>query len=114
MPIMAYRATVDDHAGTPPRLRVSGRNGYRGGIAGAAHLDPLHRAAQASSSSSAQDRPSLHLSERSSPVKNRKRQIRTYGSVRGEDGNILAYSALVFGGAVSVYRVAQLAGQPIW
>jgi len=26
-------------------------------------------------------------------VKNRKREIRTSGSVRGEDGNILTYSA---------------------
>src|SRR5262245_19719656 len=59
-----------------------------------AHLDPLHRAAQAPPSSSGQDRPSLHLSERSSPVKNRKREICTSGSVRGEGGNILTYSAL--------------------
>src|SRR5262249_17425347 len=58
------------------------------------HLDPLHRAAQAPPSSSGQDRPSLHLSERSSPLKNRKREICTSGSVRGEGGNILTYSAL--------------------
>jgi hypothetical protein len=35
--------------------------------------------------------------ERTSPVKNRKREIRTSGSVRGEDGNILTYSAMTVG-----------------
>src|SRR5262245_35732442 len=38
---------------------------------------------------------SVRCCERSSPVKNRKREIRTSGSVRGEDGNILNYSASV-------------------
>ena len=33
-------------------------------------------------------------SQRSSPAKNRMREFRTSGSVRGEGGNILAYSAL--------------------
>src|SRR5262249_43394819 len=38
---------------------------------------------------------SVRCCERSSPVKNRKREIRTSGSVRGEDGNILTYSAML-------------------
>src|ERR1700730_12730005 len=33
-------------------------------------------------------------SQRSSPAKNRMREFRTSGSVRGEGGNILAYSAV--------------------
>ena len=43
------------------------------------------------------DRPSLHLRERNSSMKNRKRETCTSGSVRDEDGNILIYSANVGG-----------------
>ena len=35
----------------------------------------------------------MPLPEQSLRVKNRMREIRTYGSVRGGDGNIPAYSA---------------------
>ena len=38
-------------------------------------------------------RPPLHRRERSSPVKNRKREICTSGSARGRGGNIPTYSA---------------------
>jgi hypothetical protein len=44
-------------------------------------------------SPSSEDRPSLHRCERSSPVKKRKWEICTSGSVRGGDGNIPTYSA---------------------
>jgi hypothetical protein len=49
------------------------------------------KAAPAASSS---DRPPPHRCERISPVKNRMLEIGTSGTVRGEDGNILTYSAL--------------------
>src|SRR4029077_8854805 len=39
------------------------------------------------------DRPSLHLREQSSSMKNRTREICTSGTVRDEGGNILIYSA---------------------
>jgi hypothetical protein len=39
------------------------------------------------------DRPSLHLRERNSSMKNRKRESCTSGTVRDEDGNVLIYSA---------------------
>ena len=47
----------------------------------------------ASPSAGSPDRPSLHLREQSSSMKNRKREICTSGTVRDEDGNILIYSA---------------------
>jgi hypothetical protein len=55
-------------------------------------LDSIHRSPHAPSSGSSPDCPSLHRCERSSPVKNRTREICTSGTVRGEDGNILTYS----------------------
>src|SRR6185312_1802269 len=39
------------------------------------------------------DRSPIHRPERSSPVKNRMRETRTSGSVRGGDSNVLTYSA---------------------
>ena len=42
-----------------------------------------------------QDPPRIRSRERSSLVKNRMREIRTSGSVRGEGGNILTYSAVL-------------------
>src|SRR6516164_4927181 len=57
-----------------------------------AQLGPLQRTAQATSSAGTPDRPSLRCCERSSPVKNRTREICTSGTVRGEGGNILTYS----------------------
>jgi RNA-directed DNA polymerase len=42
---------------------------------------------------SGSDCPSLHHHERSTPVKNRMREFCTSGSARGEDSNVLTYSA---------------------
>src|SRR5262245_47699130 len=56
-------------------------------------MGSVPRSPKAAPSTGTSDRPSLHRSERSSPVKNRKREICTSGSVRGEGGNILTYSA---------------------
>ena len=58
-----------------------------------APLEPIHRAPKASPPAGSPDRPSLHLRERSSSVKNRKRETCTSGTVRDEDGNILICSA---------------------
>jgi hypothetical protein len=41
----------------------------------------------------ARNRPSLHLREQSSSMKNRTRETCTSGTVRDEGGNILIYSA---------------------
>src|SRR5260370_33135414 len=49
-------------------------------------LAPVHCAPKALSSPSTSNCPSLHHCERGSPMKNRKREIRTSGSVRDEDG----------------------------
>ena len=57
-----------------------------------APLEPVHCTSKASPSAGSPDRPSLHLRERSSSMKNRKREICTSGTVRDEDGNILIYS----------------------
>ena len=56
-------------------------------------MEPVHCTPKASPSAGSPYRPSLHNRERSSPVKNRKREICTSGSARDEDGNILIYSA---------------------
>jgi hypothetical protein len=48
----------------------------------------------AAPSASSSDRPPPHRCERISPVKNRMLEIGTSKTVRGEDGNILTYSAL--------------------
>src|SRR4029077_11592218 len=47
---------------------------------------PVHCTPQALPSASASNCPSLHHHERGSPMKNRKREICTSGSVRDEDG----------------------------
>ena len=49
---------------------------------------------KAAPSASSSDRPPPHRCEPISPVKNRMLEIGTSGTVRGEDGNILTYSAL--------------------
>src|SRR5258708_16597605 len=49
-------------------------------------LAPVHCAPKALSSPSTSNCPSLHHCERGSPMKNRKREICTSGSVRDEDG----------------------------
>src|SRR5437763_6645820 len=51
-----------------------------------APLAPIHHTPQASPSAGAPDRSPLHHHERGSPMKNRKREICTSGSVRDEDG----------------------------
>jgi hypothetical protein len=58
-----------------------------------APLEPIHCAPKASPTAGSPDRPSPHLRERNSSMKNRKREICTSGTVRDEDGNILIYSA---------------------
>ena len=55
-------------------------------------LEPLRCAPKTSPFARSPDRPSLHRRERSSRVKNRKREIYTSWTVRDEDGNILIYS----------------------
>src|SRR5258706_7128623 len=49
-------------------------------------LAPVHCAPNALSYPSTSNCPSLHHCERGSPMKNRKREICTSGSVRDEDG----------------------------
>src|SRR5437868_9115777 len=51
-----------------------------------APLAPIHHTPQASPSAGAPDRSPLHHHERGSPMKNRKREICTSGSVRDEAG----------------------------
>src|SRR5262249_20460578 len=51
-----------------------------------APLAPVHCTPQALPSASASNCPSVHHHERGSPMKNRKREICTSGSVRDEDG----------------------------
>src|SRR5262249_6165333 len=51
-----------------------------------APLAPVHCAPKASPFASSPNCPSLHHCERGSPMKNRKREICTSGSVRDEDG----------------------------
>src|ERR1700687_6374869 len=60
----------------------------------AAHLGALHRVPRPPSTATVQDHSPLCHLKRSSPVKNRMREICASGSVRGEGGNILAYSAI--------------------
>jgi hypothetical protein len=57
-------------------------------------MGSVQRPPNAAPSASSSDRPPLHRCERISPVKNRMLEIGTSGTVRGEDGNILTYSAL--------------------
>src|ERR1019366_6549862 len=56
-------------------------------------MEPVHGTPKASPSAGGPVCPSLHLRERSSSMKNRKRETCTSGTVRDEDGNILIYSA---------------------
>src|SRR6202049_638270 len=58
-----------------------------------APLEPIRCAPKASPPASSPARPSLHLRERNSSMKNRKRESCTSGTVRDEDGNILIYSS---------------------
>ena len=79
-------------------VRLSGREDLAEMVVAAgsqesAPLDPVHSTPKASPSAGSPDRPSLHHRERSSSMKNRKRETCTSGTVRDEDGNILIYSA---------------------
>src|SRR5215813_2383922 len=56
-------------------------------------LDSIRRSPHAPPPASGPDRPSLHRRERSSPVKNRKLEICTSGSVGGRGGNTPTYPA---------------------
>ena len=56
-------------------------------------MGSVQRPPNAAPSASSSDRPPPHRCERISPVKNRMLEIATSGTVRGEDGNILTYSA---------------------
>src|SRR5271165_4826190 len=58
-------------------------------------MDPLQRTAGPAPTASSQDPPRIRRSERNSPVKNRMRETCTSGSVRGGDGDIPTYSALL-------------------
>ena len=83
---------------TTKLVRPSGREdlaemAVAAGSQGSVPLEPVHCTPKASPSAGSPDRPSLHLRERSSSMKNRKREICTSGTVRDEDGNILIYSA---------------------
>jgi RNA-directed DNA polymerase len=60
----------------------------------AAPVGSLQRVPRPPPAASGQDCPPLCHLERSSPVKNRMREFRTSGSVRGEGDNILTYSDL--------------------
>src|SRR6266436_8873723 len=51
-----------------------------------APLAPVRRPPDALPSAGRADRPSIHYLERGSPMRNRKREICTSGSVRDEDG----------------------------
>src|SRR6516164_10140999 len=57
-------------------------------------MGPLQRAPGLLPTAFSQDPPRIRRRERTSLVKNRMREICTSGSVRGEGGNILTYSAL--------------------
>src|SRR5215469_12406515 len=56
-------------------------------------MGPVQRTPGTAPTAFSQDLPWLRRRERSSLVKNRMREICTSGSVRGEGGNILTYSA---------------------
>jgi hypothetical protein len=59
----------------------------------AAHMGPIQCVPRPPSAATGQDHPPPHQLERSSPVRNRMLELGTSGTVRGEDGNILTYSA---------------------
>src|SRR5271165_4893427 len=58
-------------------------------------MGPLQRASGPPPTAFSQDPPRIRSCERTSLVKNRMREICTSGSVRGEGGNILTYSAVL-------------------
>src|SRR6516164_6040272 len=89
-----------------------------------APLAPVHCTPQALPSASAPNCPSLHHHERGSPMKNRKREICTSGSVRDEDGQPpyllgrrnflrLAAGAAVLSGVSRIARAQAYPTRPI-
>src|SRR3954465_8715926 len=58
-------------------------------------MGPLQRDPATPPAAFSQDPPRLRRRERTSLVKNRMREIRTSGSVRGGDGNVPTYSAIL-------------------
>src|SRR6266568_966349 len=56
-------------------------------------VDPPTRVSRPSSPAEGQDHSQIRRRERTSCVKNRMREFRTSGSVRGGDGDIPTYSA---------------------
>jgi hypothetical protein len=60
----------------------------------AAHMGALQRLTHPPSPSPSQDHPPVRILSEALPVRNRMREICTFGSVRGEGGNILTYSAI--------------------
>jgi hypothetical protein len=75
-----------------------------------APLEPVHYTAKAASSAGSPNRPSVHLREQNSSMKNRKREICTSGTVRDEDGNILIYSATGQCGNVAAHGAGAAVG----
>src|SRR5215831_5636364 len=60
-----------------------------------AHMGTLPRASSAPPAAISPDHSPLHQMERISRVKNRVLESGSHGSVGGEDGNVLAYPAVV-------------------
>src|SRR5664280_2212211 len=81
-------------------VRLPGRGGVEemavaAGSPGRVPMGPSQCNPQAPPSSARSDCPSpIRHREQSSPMKNRMLEIGASGSVRGEDGNILTYSAI--------------------
>src|SRR5436189_4983186 len=82
-------------------------------------MGPLQCAPGPPPTAFSQDPPRIRSRERTSLVKNRMREICTSGSVRGEGGNILTYSALLLpqrreigGNGRPVAQAVELAEEP--
>src|SRR5580693_7843999 len=93
MPTTQSRGTCGNCEGTPCRSHGPGGNGWNGehapsgssGATSARSSQPIHSPPSRSFTGTPP--------ERSSPARNRMREICTSGSVGGEGGNILAYPA---------------------
>ena len=84
------------------RSQGSGGNGCRGGIGKRFHWSRFNDLLKRHPLPAARIIHRYTVRERSSPVKNRMREICTSGSVRGGDGNILTYSEMYFGPSVLI------------
>src|SRR5258708_24996498 len=74
-----------------------------------APLAPVRRPPDALPSAGRPDRPSIHYLERGSPMRNRKREICTSGSVRDEDGQ----PPHLLGRRTFLYLAARAAASPV-